>query len=89
MKLLQLFGRGAFEADGRAIGNGGWLTIDGLAEAERAAIVAIKQAHLAGGVLVPRGLTDAQHTEHSVVKTLRALDVVRPEHHVIEHVAIS
>ena len=85
---LQLLRRAALERDRAAVGRGGWLAVDGLGDAEAAAVVPVEQAGLPGGVHVAHGLAGTEHAEHGVVEALRALDVIGADHDVIEQACL-
>ena len=80
-----MLGRAALEADGAAIGDSGWLAVDGLGEAERTAVMAIEQPDVSCARDIANGLARAQGAEHGVIETFGALDVVRADHDVVEH----
>ncbi len=83
---MQLLSGLTFEADRAAVGVSGGLSVDRLADSEGAAVVAVKQARLAGPVHVEHALPRAQHAEHGVIKALGPFNVVGADHHVVQHV---
>jgi hypothetical protein len=85
MEALHLLRRMALEANGAAVGHRGRLSVDGLGQAEGAALMAVEQAHMARARHISHGLTGTEYAQHRVVKALGALDVVGAEHDVIEH----
>jgi single-stranded DNA-specific DHH superfamily exonuclease len=89
VELLYLFGGLALEANGAAIRNACFRTVDGFRDAKRRAVVPIKQPRLPSSVLITVHFADAQHAEYCVVKALRSLDVICTDHHVAKHIADS
>ena len=70
MKLLCLLRRVALEADGAAVGGGGGLAIDRLADAEHVAASLIEEPHMTGRCLVARRGFGAEDGKYGIVKTL-------------------
>ena len=88
VELPELLRGIADESDRRTVGGGVWLTVDRLAHAERRAVMHVEQPGLTGVVHMLHGRVRTEHTENGIVKTLGSLDVVRADHHVIEHLCI-
>jgi hypothetical protein len=85
MKLTDLLRRVALEADRAAVGKGRFFAIDGFAYGKRASVMAVKQPGMTGIRLVPYGFSCAKDTQHSVIKSFRTLNVVRADHHMVQH----
>ena len=71
MELLHLLWRNALEADCAAISERCGLTVNRFTDAERPAIVPIKQARLPGVVLIPQRFSGAQYAEQGVIEALQ------------------
>src|SRR5262249_2250410 len=81
VERLDLFGAGAGEADGAAIGMARRLAVDRLGDAERAGLRAIPNAAFRIGRA--RRMTEGAH--HGVVEFLGCFDIVGADHDVREH----
>jgi hypothetical protein len=89
MELLNLFWRNALEPDSAAIGERCGPTVNRFTDAERATIVPVEKARLPGAVLISQWFPGAKYAEQGVIEALRALNVIRSDHHVAEHLCIS
>jgi hypothetical protein len=89
MELLNLFWRNAPEPDRAAIGERCGPTVDRFTHAERATLVPVEKARLPRDVLISQRFSSAKYAEHGVIEALRALNVIRSDHHVAEHLCIS
>ncbi|CAB4396817.1 unnamed protein product [Rhizophagus irregularis] len=85
VELLYLFGGGALETDGGAIGDGGRFIVDRFADGQAVAFVPVEQPYVPGWRDVANGFARAERAEDGVVKLLRAVDVVGADHDVVEH----
>jgi len=89
MELPHLLWRTALEPDSASVGKGCRFAVDWLAYTEGTAIVPIEQAHLSGGVLIPKWLARSKNGQHCVIEALGTLNVVRSDHHVAKHPSVS
>ena len=84
MKQAYLLRRFAFEADGAPVSESGSFAVDWLTDTECGAVMSVEQTTLPGLVRVLYGIASAKHLENGIVEAFGLLDVVGPEHYVIE-----
>ena len=85
VKRLDLLGRVALEANRAAIGDRRRFAVDGLGDAEEAAVVPVEEAGVPGGARVADRLACAEQAEHGVVEPLRPFKIIRTDHYMVEH----
>ena len=85
MELPHLLRRRALEADGAAVGKGRRLIVDRLTDGKAVALVPVEEADVPGGGRVGHSRGRPERGEHGVVKAPGSLDIVGPDHDVIEH----
>jgi hypothetical protein len=89
MKLPNLLGRIALESYRAAVRKGRFFAIDRFAYGKRASVMPVKQPGMPGVRLVPYGFSRPKAAQYGVIKALRTLNVVRTDHHVVQHALIS
>jgi hypothetical protein len=85
VERANLLGRVAFESNGATVRACRNFVVDRLSHAKGASVVPIEETRMSRLGFVSQRLSRAKRAEYSVIEALRSLNVIRANHHVVDH----